>query len=351
MNRAPILIVGAGPTGLSAAFHVGPDALLVERELRVGGACRSVYTEGFTFDLAGHIMFSNDPYVNELYTLLLRDNVYWQEREVYADGQGSMTSFGYPLRGGFQALMDAFLPYIPGEVRLGTTATRISPRRREVRFHNGATVSYDALISTTPLPRLVGMLALDAPAAVRDAAAGLKHVSVRCVNIGVGRENLTEKLWVDGPEGSLFHRIFAQGNASPHCSPPGGFGLTCEITYSPAKPLPVEGDALIRRCVDDCRRLGIMAPDDPVWTALQTDLPYAYPVSDAESRERVDVIRAWLDGHDIFLAGRFSEWENHDSDRAFIAGRDTAFEVREAVSRKHEGMAAPATLSEGHAAA
>ena len=65
-----------------------------------------------------------------------------------------------------------------------------------------------------------------------------KHVSVRCVNIGVGRENLTEKHWIYYPEDTVFHRIFVQGNASPHCNPPGGFGLTCEITYSDAKPLP-----------------------------------------------------------------------------------------------------------------
>src|SRR5207248_10830832 len=120
------VIVGAGPTGLSAAFHLGPDALLVERESRVGGACRSVYAGGFTFDLAGHVMFSNDPYVHELYTLLLRDNVHWQEPEAWilsqdaprTNGHGEIKEgrarFGYPLRGGFQALMDAFLPYIQG---------------------------------------------------------------------------------------------------------------------------------------------------------------------------------------------------------------------------------------------
>jgi UDP-galactopyranose mutase len=351
MNHAPILIVGAGPTGLSAAFHVGPDALLVERESRVGGACRSVFVNGFTFDLAGHVMFSNDPYVHELYTVLLRDNVHWQEREATILGRDTTARFGYPLRGGFQALMDAFLPYVQGEVRLGATATRISPRNHEVEFQDGSTVSYEALISTTPLPRLIAMLGPDAPVAVREAAAGLKHVSVRCVNLGVGRESLTETLWVDGRRDSVFHRIFVQGNASPCCNPPGGFGLTCEITYSPLRPLPAEGDALIRRCVEDCVRLGIMAPGDPLWAALSTDLPYAYPVSDPGSRERVDVIRAWLERYDIFLAGRFSEWENHDSDRAFIAGRDTAFQVREEISRKREARAVPATLSEDHAAA
>ena len=96
----------------------------------------------------------------------------------------------------------------------------------------------------------------------------------------MGRENLTEKHWIYYPEDTVFHRIFVQGNASPHCNPPGGFGLTCEITYSEHKPLPCEGDALIQRCIEDCHKVGFFKPEDPVWTAIQCDLPYAYVVYD-----------------------------------------------------------------------
>jgi UDP-galactopyranose mutase len=67
---APVVVVGAGPTGLSAAYHLGEDALLLEQADRVGGWCRSVEDNGFTFDMAGHIMFSNDPYVHEMYRSL-----------------------------------------------------------------------------------------------------------------------------------------------------------------------------------------------------------------------------------------------------------------------------------------
>ena len=315
MTAPKTLIVGAGATGLCAALHLGSGALVLERESRVGGTCRSVRENGFIFDLAGHVMRSGDPYVDQLYTLLLRDNVRWQENG---------TRFGYPLRGGFQALMDAFLPYIQGEVRLNTSVERISPDRGEVLLDDGTMIPYGALVSTMPLPQLVECLGAEAPEEIREAAAGLKHVSMRCVNIGVGRESLTEKHWIDSSEGSVFDRIFVQGNASAHCNPPGGFGLTCEIVYSDSKPLPAEGDELTRRCVEDLRRLGILAAEDPIWAACQTDLPYAYVVDDPGRRERVRGIRAWLLEREILLAGRFSEWEDFDSDRAFIAGRDAA---------------------------
>ena len=80
------------------------------------------------------------------------------------------------------------------------------------------------------------------------------------MHLGIGRENLTEKHWIYYPEDTVFHRIFVQGNASPHCNPPGGFGLTCEITYSEHKPLPCDGDDLVRRCIEDCHKVGIFQP-------------------------------------------------------------------------------------------
>lgn len=34
---APVVVIGAGPTGLSAAYHLGSNSLLVEQDSRVGG--------------------------------------------------------------------------------------------------------------------------------------------------------------------------------------------------------------------------------------------------------------------------------------------------------------------------
>jgi UDP-galactopyranose mutase len=479
----PIVIVGAGPTGLSTAYHLGPDALLLERNDRVGGWCRSVVDHGFTFDYAGHILFSNDPYVHELYRLLLGDNVHWQDREawIYSKGRytrypfqgalhglpadvvaeclvgaiearygsvrppatgngarpiedccgdgileasaplarcegangatppapanfeefihrvwgagiarhfaipynrklwtvplsemetswlggrvplpdlremiegalgpvpkpmGPNARFGYVLRGGIQALMDAFLARIRGEVRVNTPVVAVSAERRTVTLGDRREVAWRQLVSTMPLPVLVRLLGDEAPRAVRAAAAALRHVSVRCVNLGVGRARISEKHWVYYPEDTVFHRIFLQGNASPHCNPPGGFGLTCEITYSPAKPLPCEGEALIARCVDDCRRVGMVRADDPIWTANQLDIPYAYVVYDHARPRNVEIVRRWLADRRIWSVGRYGEWAYYNSDHAFLAGRDAAAAVRDAeATSPADRSAAPA---------
>jgi UDP-galactopyranose mutase len=242
---------------------------------------------------------------------------------------GPNARFGYPLRGGFQALMNGFLPHLEGELRLQTRVVAVSPSRHTLTLSDGTVVPYEFLISTMPLPALIQVMGNEAPADVRKAAAGLRHVSVRCVNIGVGRENLTEKHWIYYPEDPVFHRIFVQGNASPHCNPPGGFGLTCEITYSEAKPLPCDGDALIQRCIEDCHRVGFFQPGDPIWAANQVDMPVAYVVYDHNRARNVSIIREWLSAQDIVLAGRYAEWEYYNSDHAFVAGKKAAEQVTE----------------------
>lgn len=445
------IVLGAGPTGLSAAYHLDDDCLLLERLDHVGGWCRSIQDKGFTFDYAGHIMFSNDPYVLELYELLLGDNIHWQNREAWVYSKqvytrypfqgalyglppdvlkecvmgaiearfgpvknearravaierratnrtlalaeqpknfeefiykvwgagvakhfaipynkklwavplnqmetswlgnrvpmpdldemiegalkpvgkpmGPNARFGYPLKGGFQALMNGFLPFIAQKLQLNADITAISPSKRSVTLADGRQFKYDNLISTLPLPKLVEALGQEAPIALQNAAKGLRHVSVKCVNLGIGRENITDKHWIYYPEDTLFHRIFVQGNASPACNAPGGFALTCEITYSEYKPLVGEDCEVIQRCIDDCIRVGMINADDDIITANIVDMPYAYVVYDHDRAKNVDLIRGWLINENIVLAGRYSEWEYYNSDHAFIAGKKAAEQI------------------------
>jgi len=242
---------------------------------------------------------------------------------------GPNARLGYPLRGGFEALMKGFLPHLKNPPRLNSGVAAVRPRQHIVELRDGSQIHYENLISTMPLPALIRAIGNEAPTEIRSAVSKLRHVSVRCVHLGIGRENLTDKHWIYYPEETVFHRIFVQGNASPHCNRPGGFGLTCEITYSEHKPLPCDGDALIQRAIADCRAVGIIGADDPVWTAVQCDLPYAYVVYDHARPKLVKMIRDWLKDQDILLAGRYSEWEYYNSDHAFIAGKKAAEAVVE----------------------
>jgi protoporphyrinogen oxidase len=237
---------------------------------------------------------------------------------------GPDARFGYPLRGGFQALMNGFLPLLRGDLVLDAEVERVSPLMRIVTLKDGRRFHYDTLISTLPLPMLVAAIGDEAPADVRRAARELRHVSVRCVNLGVARPHVTDKHWIYFPGETVFHRVFMQGNASPHCNARGGFGLTCEIAYSPTRPLPVTGAALTERCFRELVDVGLLDASDGLITSNQVDVPYAYVIYDHGRAERVARIREWLETFDILLAGRFAEWEYYNCDHAFIAGKKAA---------------------------
>ncbi|MFH1288587.1 MAG: NAD(P)-binding protein [bacterium] len=55
--KNPIIILGAGLTGLSAAYHLNTNYHIFEKEDEVGGLCRSHIVNGFSFDYTGHLLF------------------------------------------------------------------------------------------------------------------------------------------------------------------------------------------------------------------------------------------------------------------------------------------------------
>src|SRR3954465_12683610 len=134
---APVVVIGAGPTGLSAPYHLGRDAILLEQADRVGGWCRSIEDNGFTFDMAGHIMFSNDPYVHELYKMLLGDNVDWQDREAWIYSKHVYTR--YPFQGALYGLP----PEVIAECIVGAIEARFgSLTAKKPAADNGANSDY-----------------------------------------------------------------------------------------------------------------------------------------------------------------------------------------------------------------
>lgn len=75
MLMATIVILGAGLTGLSTAYHLEKagfyDYKLFEKEPTTGGLCRSIKQDGFTFDYTGHLLHVNDPYFKSLLAELI----------------------------------------------------------------------------------------------------------------------------------------------------------------------------------------------------------------------------------------------------------------------------------------
>ncbi|MEX2400657.1 MAG: FAD-dependent oxidoreductase [Rhodothermales bacterium] len=87
-DQPRILIVGAGPTGLGAAWRINElgheNWTLYEAADRAGGLAASVVDEnGFTWDLGGHVLFSHYKYFDRLMDIALADQWIEHEREAW----------------------------------------------------------------------------------------------------------------------------------------------------------------------------------------------------------------------------------------------------------------------------
>jgi protoporphyrinogen oxidase len=96
-----IIILGAGPTGLGAAYRLRElgynNFSLYEREERVGGCASSIRTEtGFTWDFGVHVLFSQSAYFNRVMDTVLAGEWIEQRRDAQIWMHGRFVP--YPLQ-------------------------------------------------------------------------------------------------------------------------------------------------------------------------------------------------------------------------------------------------------------
>ncbi|MDQ2889746.1 MAG: FAD-dependent oxidoreductase [Gemmatimonadota bacterium] len=83
-----IVIIGAGPTGLGAAYRLRElgytNFVLLEAADHVGGLASSERSaNGFTYDIGGHVLFSHYPYFDALFDRLMGDEFQELVREAW----------------------------------------------------------------------------------------------------------------------------------------------------------------------------------------------------------------------------------------------------------------------------
>src|SRR5437762_1706512 len=95
-----VVVVGAGPAGLTAAYELTkagvPVTVLEESGERVGGLARTERYKGFSFDIGGHRFFSKSHEIEDLWTEILGDEMLVRGRlsRIFYRGR----YFDYPLK-------------------------------------------------------------------------------------------------------------------------------------------------------------------------------------------------------------------------------------------------------------
>ncbi|HEX9284361.1 MAG TPA: FAD-dependent oxidoreductase, partial [Nitrospirales bacterium] len=186
---------------------------------------------------------------------------------------GYNPTFLYPAQGGIGVLPQAFLPGVK-EIVYGSELVEVDTQRRRATFQDGRVEDYDILVSTMPVPELVRR-STDLPQAIRDAAAGLRCVSVYNVNLGVGRERVSDYHWIYFPEPEYpFYRAGFPMNFSPALGRSGCSSLYVEVSHQPTETIPPP--VLLQRIREGMERAGIFRSDDEIVVADVRDIRYAY---------------------------------------------------------------------------
>ncbi len=144
------VIVGAGPCGLAAAWHLarrGANPVVLESEADVGGLCATHERNGWRFDLGGHRFVSADAELSRWVEGLLGEDLLEQERRSVVLHEGR--SFRYPLepvdlarRLGLYENAAALLSYAGARLRRAARLARSARDVNDVSFEDWVTARF-----------------------------------------------------------------------------------------------------------------------------------------------------------------------------------------------------------------
>lgn len=134
MDKVRTLILGGGMAGLSCAFHLKSNYLLLERSDEPGGLSRSIKQDGFIYDHTGHLLHLRNPYTLKLIPTLLGDNLALHQRRAWIYSHHTYTrypfqanTFGLPqsvIRDCLNGMVDALLENRPAPTGLDPESLR-----------------------------------------------------------------------------------------------------------------------------------------------------------------------------------------------------------------------------------
>jgi protoporphyrinogen oxidase len=229
----------------------------------------------------------------------------------------------YPSEGGFVSYLEGISQEF--HVRLNHQVVGIDPRAKVLRFSNGQSHPYSAVISSIPLPELIPMID-GVPQAVVAASRALAYSNVLLFNVGLDRSDISDAAttyFYD--EDVIFARVSVPHMFAPGNVPPGCGSIQAEVYFSDKyRPLTVEPQSLMPTVLQDLRRCGFIREQD---TILMTDIMvsrYGNVIYDMERHAAVSLVHEFLDSVSIRYCGRFGKWDHSWTDEAFVSGEESA---------------------------
>lgn len=440
---AKVVIIGAGLTGLSAAYHLENagffDYILCEKEENVGGLCRSVEQDGFTFDFTGHLLHASDPYfqkfissvvgLEQFNTINRRSFIYshetftrypfqinlhglpidviteciegylnrtqsrekpknfvqwvlqnfgpgfakhffmpfqskifaydlrhitasWTGRFVpqtslkqmltgaltdnFDESIGYNAHFYYPKKGGIQSWIDALAKKIIKPILTNFAAQQIDLNKKIITFANGQKETFTHIINTTPLDNFIASVKEPSSTAFYAAQRKLLCNQVINFNLGIARENLTDKHWIYFPEKQFpFYRIGFPHNFSTHMAPEQHSSLYGELSF--VKTTIKNQQNLIDNALKETKKLFKLRDEEIVCNKI-IHIKHAYVIYNKWREQNLKSLLERLQEHQIFSTGRYGAWKYASMQEAVLDGKQVAETILNMRNDKHKQL-------------
>ncbi|MBX3382634.1 MAG: FAD-dependent oxidoreductase [Phycisphaeraceae bacterium] len=243
-------------------------------------------------------------------------------------GWGPNNRFKFPRKGGTGEFYRRFGPVLglteegaetpESHIRLRKRCVEVNVDTRTVRFEDGTTDTYDALVSTMPLDILcTKILTGDVPGWVRDEASRLRHSGGHMVGVGIRRPCPSTKSWMYFPEENCpFYRVTYLSNYSPFMTPDDNtsgesrfYSLLCETSCSPFKP--VNGGTIVEETIRGLINAGLITEEETedIVSTWHYYADYSYPTPSVERDEILSRVIPWLEERGVYSRGRFGMWK------------------------------------------
>ena len=96
MNKVKNLIIGAGLSGLSCAYYLGDEYLILEKENTPGGYCRTIPNSKYVWDYAGHFYhFRTEKYKKLFMDLVDEDQIIKQKKNTKIFYKGRLVEYPF----------------------------------------------------------------------------------------------------------------------------------------------------------------------------------------------------------------------------------------------------------------
>lgn len=230
---------------------------------------------------------------------------------------GYNSNFIYP-RLGIGQLTKGMASRLP-ELELGRAPLRIELGARCLVFADER-LKFDVLLSTIPLPQLLGLID-DVPDEVRAAAAKLRCSHLDYLDVALRRKPGTDFHWAYVPEAKYpFYRVGCYSNFSDALAPPGKSSLYVEL----ASRSPPDLDRVLPEVARGLIEMGVIDSADDIEFARARRIDYAYVIFDHQYFAALEVIRPFLEGARIVSSGRYGDWNYSAMEDAIAFGKTAA---------------------------